>query len=519
MEIPGRVFPIQSPSVFQSNGRTFVGRVLTLVLAAAIAAVPSASASDVSGNWSGSVTLSIGVTLPADLQLKDDGYRVTGTAQIFEPSHSLSIQDAKHEGNTLTFRVPIPSGEMGGSVELAQFQLTLDGDILHGSLGDSKDTLQGSVLLRLVKPSVSERLSPYLFVWASTTDLQKTDFLAVVDALPQSKQYGHIVASLPVDVQRGGAHHTEHQMTPAGTLFANLFMAGRTYLFDLHQPLTPRILSSFDNFGSLSHPHSFVREPNGNILVTFQQSGEHNAAPGGLVELNPDGKLLRTSSAQDPNYHGFLRPYSLAIVPRLDRVITTCSDMEKKESTRAVQVWRLSDLKLLKTIELPPGPRGVEGQASAEPRLLADGITVLVSTFECGLYRLKGLDGDSPGADLVYDFGGTRCAVPVQIDSFWIQTVVPNSLVVIDIAEPSKPKEISRLALGQWDWPHWMSIEPQGRRFVLTGYGGLSDRVVLGSIDTQGNLVLDDRFGERDSGEPGLRLDKARPHGAVFSIP
>jgi len=519
MRIPGRVFPTQSPSVLQLHGRTFVGRVLALVLAATIVGVPSASASDVSGHWSGSVTLSIGVTLPADLQLKDDGYRVTGTAQIFDPSPLLSIQDAKHEGNTLTFRVPIPSGEMGGSVTLAQFQLTLDGEILHGNVRDSMDTLQGSVFLRLVKPSVSEKLSPYLFVWASTTDLQKTDFLAVVDVLPQSKQYGHIVASLPVDVRHGGAHHTEHQMTPAGTLFANLFTVGRTYLFDLHQPLAPRILTSFDNFGSLSSPHSFVREPNGNILVTFQQSGEHNAAPGGLVELSPDGKLLRTSSAQDPNYHGFLRPYSLAIVPRLDRVITTCSDMEQKESTRAVQIWRLSDLKLLKTIELPPGPRGVEGQASAEPRLLADGITVLVSTFECGLYRLKGLDGDSPGADLVYDFGGARCAVPVQIDSFWIQTVALNSLVVLDIADPSKPKEISRIALGQWDWPHWMSIEPQGRRFVLTGYGGLSDRVVLGSIDTQGNLVLDDRFGEHDSGEPGLRLDKARPHGAVFSIP
>jgi hypothetical protein len=116
--------------------------------------------------------------------------------------------------------------------------------------------------------------------------------------------------------------------------------------------------------------------------------------------------------------------------------------------------------------------------------------TALVSTFECGLYRLKGLDGDSPGADLVYDFGGTRCAVPVQIDSFWIQTVVPNSLVALDIADPSKPKEISRLALGQWDWPHWMSIEPQRRRFVLTGYGGLSDRVVLGSIGKRVDMWL-----------------------------
>jgi hypothetical protein len=476
-------------------------------------------ASDISGHWTGSVTLSNGAILPAELRLRTQGNQVTGTAQLFDPSPLLSVQDGKLQNNTVSFRVAMSSGGMNDHVELVQIQLTIEGDTLRGTLSSPNADLQGVMLLRLVKPSTGENLSPYLFVWASTTDPQKTDFLAVIDALPQSHQYGRVVATLPVDVRGGVAHHTEHQMTPAGTLFANLFAAGRTYLLDLHQPLAPRLLTSFDNFGAFSHPHSFVREPNGNILATFQQGGEHNSAPGGLVELSPQGKLIRTSSAEDPNYRGFLRPYSLAVVPQLNRVITTCSDMEETQQTRAIQIWRLSDLRLLKTIELPQGPRGVEGLDSAEPRVLADGITVLVSTFECGLYRIQGLDGDSPRAELVYDFESARCAVPLQIDHFWIQPVPPSSIVAIDIADPAKPKEVSRLALGPWDWPHWMSLEPNGRRFVLTGYSGLSDRVLVGMIDAQGNLSLDDRFGKSDSGEPGLLLDRAKPHGAVFSIP
>ena len=50
-----------------------------------------------------------------------------------------------------------------------------------------------------------------------------------------------------------------------------------------------------------------------------------------------------------------------------------------KDSTasRNLQVWRLSDLALLHTVPLPDGPAGDEGLLTAEPRVLADGRTVL----------------------------------------------------------------------------------------------------------------------------------------------
>ena len=71
--------------------------------------------------------------------------------------------------------------------------------------------------------------------------------------------------------------------------------------------------------------------------------------------------------------------------------------LDKADSTRNVQLWRLSDLSLQRTIELPLGPH-FEGYRSAEPRLLSDGKTVLVSTFNCGLFLLDGIASATPRA-------------------------------------------------------------------------------------------------------------------------
>ena len=79
-------------------------------------------------------------------------------------------------------------------------------------------------------------------------------------------------------------------------------------------------------------------------------------------------------------------------MPALDRIVTTTTDMHQDfPASRNVQLWRLSDLSLLKTFSLPDGPAGDEALLTAEPRLLPDGKTVLVSTFSCGLYLMEGL--------------------------------------------------------------------------------------------------------------------------------
>jgi hypothetical protein len=379
--------------------------------------------------------------------------------------------------------------------------------------------------------------SDYLYLWAASIDSSGPDFLAVFDVRDDARadRYGALVATVPVPGRGNGPHHTEHELAADRRLFANGFRTGQSFIFDLSNPRAPRLARQFGDAGALMHPHSFWRLPNGNVLATFQmQHDSAGMAPGGLVEMTPDGEVVRASSANLRGVDRRVRPYSAAILPGDDRVVVTTTDMDNRDTTRAVQIWRLSDLSLRHTIELPVGSRGDEGFRSAEPRVLRDGKTVLVSTFNCGLYLLEGITGATPKARLVASFPrkpATSCAVPVVSGRYYLVTVPAWSAVVsLDISDPAHPREVSRITLGSEDVPHWIGIEPGGQRVVITGYREMRTRVLLARFDSAtGSLTLDGRFRAEGSSEPGFRLEgitwphggraAAVPHGAVFSRP
>ena len=377
--------------------------------------------------------------------------------------------------------------------------------------------------------------SDYLYLWTASADSTQPDFLAVLDVRPAAGRYGALVTTVPVSGRRNRPHHTEHAMPFDGQLFANGFGSGQSFVFDMTVKAAPRIVAQFGDVAGMMHPHSFVRLPNGNVLATFQmQHDSLGMAPGGLAELTPRGTLVRSVSDDRPGIDRRIRPYSAAIVASLDRLVTTTTDMTGTEDTRVVQVWRLSDLTLLHTFDLPNGPRGDEGFATAEPRLMSDGKTVLVSTFNCGLYLLDGLAGATPSARLVSSFPRKKnesCAIPVIAGHYYLVTVPAYSAVVsLDIADPEHPREVSRVTFGANDVPHWISLEPNQRRVVITGYAGMEHRVEIATFDpTTGTLSRDTRFRERGTSTTGFRMDGRTwphggrapgvPHGAVFSTP
>ena len=381
--------------------------------------------------------------------------------------------------------------------------------------------------------AMAKRSSDYLYLWSGSADSTQPDFLAVIDARAGTKGYGRLVATLPVPGVRNGPHHTEHAMPADGRLFANGFGSGQSFVFDLRDAGHPKIGAQFGDVAGMMHPHSFLRLPNGNVLATFQmQHDSAGMAPGGLAELTNDGKLVRAVSANRPGVDRTIRPYSAAIIPTLDRVVTTTTDMVGDGPARWIQLWRLSNLELLATVELPQGPRGDEANLTAEPRLLDDGRTVLVSTFDCGVYLMSGVAGTAPSGRLVASFPRlekTSCAIPVVAGHYYLVTVPAwHAVVSLDITDPSKPREVSRVVLGPNDVPHWISMEPNRRRVVITGYAALSRRVLIASFDeATGKLALDERFRDPGAAEAGVRMDgktwphggtaAAIPHGAVFS--
>lgn len=384
------------------------------------------------------------------------------------------------------------------------------------------------------RPSTAER-SRFLYVWAGAEREGDSDFLAVIDADPESGAYGEIVATLPVGL-KGGAHHSEHVMPLGDTLFVNGFTAGTSFLIDLSDPLEPRLAGSFREMGEFTYPHTFERLPGGNVLATFQTKGEGNEVAGGLVELDPAGRRIRSADAADP-VDPELRAYSVTPIPSIDRAVSTTSDMRMEANGTSFQVWRLSDLTLLQTVPLPAGPGGHEHRDPAEVRLLPDSATAILTTFTCSMYLLHGLDTDAPGAERVHSlpwstYDTDECGIPLTRGDYWIQTYAHSTgsaLVSLDISDPRAPVEVDRLTLEQAWWPHWVSIEPGGDRIVVTsGPGETLYRVLVVRLHPEtGELSLDLTFRDAGSDRPGVSFDRtswphgaagsARPHGAVFS--
>lgn len=391
----------------------------------------------------------------------------------------------------------------------------------------------GSGKSQTVEPS-----RQYLYLWTAADGGTQPDFLAVLDVTEGEDRYGRLVTTLPVPGRGNGNHHTEHEMPADGQLFANGFGSGQTFVFDLREPENPRIAARFGDVEGYSHPHTFVRLPNGNVLATFQMRHDHEGGAmraGGLVEMTPAAAAVRSKSADFEGADPSMRVYSAAVVPAFDRIVTTTTDMHgDSPASRNIQVWSLGDFALQHTFPLPDGPVGNEGLLTAEPRLLNDGKTVLVSTFRCGLYLLEGLDGDAPAGRLVASFPqkeGAFCAIPVIAGDYYLVTVPAWSAVVsLDISDPAAPREVSRLTLQPDDVPHWIAISPDQRRVVITGYEGMQHQVLIARFDpASGELAMDERFREAGAAGPGFRMDdknwphggdaKGIPHGAVFSRP
>jgi hypothetical protein len=380
--------------------------------------------------------------------------------------------------------------------------------------------------------------APYLFVWTGDDDGKDSDFLAVIDALPSSPTYGEIIATLPTGVRATFPHHTEYEFPFGAKLFANGWGAGRTFIIDLNDPRKPRLAAQFTHAREFAFPHSFARLANGNVIATFQVKRKGYEPPGGLVELTSSGRVVRVSSADVPGLDKkLLWPYSLTVLPQIDRVVTTSTEMglpdwampkvhgpSKHEhtftDTHHIQIWSLKDLRLLATISLPTSPNGRAQLNPAEPRVLPDG-SLYVNTFNCGLYRVLGLEGREPTAEYIYSFPGAEtkfeCAVPVVVGKFWIQTdpSLPG-LIALDVSNPAKPVEVSRLIFDKrFEKTHWIAADRKANRLVVTGNN--KSWVLIVNIDpTTGAMSLDERFKARGADHPGIDFDRPLwPHGAT----
>ncbi len=398
--------------------------------------------------------------------------------------------------------------------------------------------------LALASVSAEARSGQYLYVFSGDQAGKANDFLAVIDADPVSPDYGKLLASVATDQISVRPHHTEYEMPASGMLFANDHNANRSFIFDLRDPLHPKVATTFRDMGGYAMPHSFLRLPNGHVLASFQQrrgmahdmTASHDMGgmsgkelTGGLVEIDDGGKVIRAVSNADPAHPNWpLLPYSLMPLPKIDRVLVTNSPMQDEHLLQSVtyQIFRLSDLKLLGTYQFDPGPSLSGHLDPEEVRIGPDG-AAYVQTLSCGLQRVSGMESAKPKAVMVHQFPGTFCGVPTIAGHYLVQAVESiGGYVVLDIADGAKPVEVSRLTIAPDYASHWTAVDRASGRLVVTS-GKAGDRMYVLKLDmTTGKLTIDEGFRDAD-GKPGFSMAGKRwphgwtgdgkPHGAVFS--
>ena len=373
--------------------------------------------------------------------------------------------------------------------------------------------------------------SRYLYVWAGTggDTTRGIDMMTVIDADPKSSSYGTVRAALTVDSAGNMPHHTEFTAPRNGVLAANDFSGDKSYLVDFGTPEKPRLAGRVDRVPGGRRLHSFERLDNGHLLATVQFSTDSEPGhPGALAEFDQHGKLLRTGWSRDAAFPGArIRTYALAVVKAADRIVTTSSPMDNEKTADVIQVWRLSDLKLLKTLSVPATPGDSSSRYPFEVRALADG-SVMMNTYYCAFYHVTGLTGSPSIARVLVMPGNSGCSVPVILGRYMVMPIAyAHRYATLDLADPQHPRAVASFATDSTFFPHWASVDPGTNRIVVTDQGDGAPMVKIMRLDpSTGRLSWDERFRDRGAATPGVSYHRARfpngvtgmamPHGAVF---
>ena len=367
--------------------------------------------------------------------------------------------------------------------------------------------------------------SKYLFVWAGPREgdardaktqaaAGANDFLAVVDVDPTSRTYATVLATTDAGVPGAMAHHIELRLPVGHALFASDFMTGQVFLLDVSTPLAARVAARIDSVPGYRRPHSFARLPNGHVLATMQ-FGDGSAAgdPGGLAEFDAGGRLVRTRSAADARFAGArIRPNGVELLPAIDRAVTTSMPMDDERTADVVQVWRLSDLRLLHTLALPVPAGDTLIHMPYDSRALPDGHSVMVNTYYCELYRLSGVDAEQPRFEAVHlarALHGEGCAVTAVVGHYLIvPAATAHEVVSVDVADAAHPMVVATLRTDSTFFPHWIAVDPASDRLVVNSSELGEPRVLLAHLDRlTGALSWDARFREPGSLRAGVSLD------------
>jgi methanethiol oxidase len=309
-----------------------------------------------------------------------------------------------------------------------------------------------------------------LYIWSRDASGNGTDFIAVVDADPDSDTYGEIVATASAGSSGNEAHHFGYT-SDASRIFAGGMFTNRLFLYDVgDDPSAPRLVRTVDLEDSgFVGPHTPYAVPGGMLLAMMGGAG---GGPGAVLELDEEGGVRRAYVAPDEGRPIHL--YDVTLNPRGDRVFAS-SFAHAEQFVHGV-----------------PDPAHVANEVVIWDR--ASGEVVQVEELDLSTVVLRWLHAPEANAGYVPSgFGGTiwywhdegddgryafervlelpEGSFPVDLritpdDRSMFVTLWAAGLVQqYDISDPRAPRLVDQAELPQ---PNMMLLSPDGERLYVT---------------------------------------------------
>ena len=391
------------------------------------------------------------------------------------------------------------------------------------------------VLLLAIAPALLAD-EKYLFVWAGDQGRTNPDFVAVVNFDQHSRDYGSVIATVPLPAPGATGNEPHHvgisqdgKVLATGGLLSVLKGQPEIFFFDISDPQATRFLSSVDAPLS-SITDEFEPLDGGGFLVTMM-GGANGHAPGRVVEFDRDLRIV-TEHPQTPPAEGF-NPHGISVRRDLNLMVT--SDFICPTSTLhatpggldlrgSVRVWDFNRREILKTIEVPGAGGTIDVKLIPED---ANGRAYTAGMLDDKLYLI---DTQKGTAIAVFDFktiaaGGWPQLIRMTRDGsrLFITMNQAGKVAMFDTSIPAAPKLLNVLDLGPNSGPHYLRLTKDERRLVVSDYFLNEDS--MGKVHAEGDhkvhvarvtrdrLVLDPRF-ELDCNTAFAA--PARPHGLAM---
>jgi hypothetical protein len=396
-------------------------------------------------------------------------------------------------------------------------------------------------------------------VWAGDADRKDSDFLAVVNANPSSRHYGKVIASVPVRSSGNEPQELNDRFRYDGRVFASGMLGTRVFVFDLRNPEAPKLAAVTDlNDRRYWAPRGIVSLPSGRVAVACPDRAHHiglarevTGAPGGLVELDANGRVTREISAGSEDSRGYIvAPAGIAVAPAARAVVTTSHAHGFAASARGepsvgitVQVWKGNDTKLVRTVPLEAGPRGEENLGPITARAMRKRPIAYVNTHEGGaLYVSDSIGIDDPSFRFAFDFGAGSFPVGAAVtpdDRYYVTALSGRQQVVmLDLSDPLRPRSQASVRLdrdpapsgrqagrSRTGGPGGLAMASDGSRIAVANYTMEAPtyrrdgdhRLYMLRLDAEeGQLRIDNAFRDETTDEVGLDFNRTRwPHGAT----